>query len=96
MANLIVTMICFVILGGIGIFSARKYDAAKDEARRQREEYEAEIQRLKSQIAAPVVYPSHAETEASRLFQEQLSLKLEAMDACKAMLREAMSNRREN
>lgn len=93
MEDFIVAMICLCIMGGIGIYLGYKNDALKDSADKERQRHAAEIQRLESQIASAAVYQSQLETEANRLFQEQLSLKLEALDAGKALLRESMSYR---
>lgn len=35
---------------------------------------------------------NNTEAYAARLFQEQLAMKLEAMEACKAMIRESANN----
>lgn len=56
----------------------------------------AAIRNLESQTAYTVTRQDDMETQASRLYQEQIAMKLEAMDACKAMLREAIDSRYRN
>ena len=96
MEDFIVAMICICVMGGIGIYLGYKCDALKDRAYKQRQRHEAEIQRLESQIASAAVYQSELEAEANRLFEEQITLKLEVLDAGKAMLREAMKHQNNN
>ena len=96
MEDFIVGMICLCIMGGIGIYLGYKNDALKDSAYKERQRHAAEIQRLESQIASAAVYRSELEAEANRLFDEQIAMKLEAIDAGKAMLREAMKHQNNN
>ncbi len=96
MADFIITMIGLCVIGGIGIYLGYKCDALKDSAYKERQRHAAEVQRLESQIASAAVYQSELEAEANRLLEEQITLKLEALDAGKAMLREAMRNQNNN
>lgn len=96
MENMIISILCILAIGVPAWIIARKYDKAKEEISRMKEQHDWEIQRLNSQITTTSFQQIYAETEAQRLYQEQLNMKLDAIDAGKAMLREAMRYQNDN
>lgn len=93
MSYTIIAMIGFVIMSIAAIYLSNKCDSAKEENRRLKEQQHMEKLRLESQISVMSVQQDYAEAEAQRLFQEQMGLRMDAIDAGRAMLREAMRYR---
>ncbi|MFV0485406.1 MAG: hypothetical protein ACK5MU_04270 [Candidatus Saccharimonadales bacterium] len=93
MNTLIIPIVCILAIGVPALIIAIKYNKSKEETYQMRQNHTAEIQRLENQIATTNIQQSYVETEAQRLYQEQIDLKLDAIDAGRAMIREALRHR---
>ncbi|MFV0529144.1 MAG: hypothetical protein ACK5MN_10555 [Lachnospiraceae bacterium] len=87
----VITFACVIgaALCGIAAVLYREHTEAIRRLKEEQRRNSAALRNLESQTAYTVVRQDDMGTQASRLYQEQIGMKFEAMDACKTMLREA-------